>query len=812
MRGWLDDLTYAGRRLLRSPGFALAAILILTVGIGVNSTAFSVVNALLLQPPPFQHPERVVMILQDDDRGSPNSTSYPAYLDISRTPDVFASTSAFSVSESFLEQGESLAPIQTEYVTSDYLTVIGLAPARGVWFDAGHDDPNGPPAAVVTYRMWTDVLASDPNVLGSTLRIGGGAVTVVGVGPAAFNGGRALAASDVWLSISAIRATGGRVASLQRRQDHPFIVRARLAPGVSLVQASQVMDRLAGQLAADYPELNQDRGMSVLSVLDTRISPDADAEIVPAAALTMVVVVLVLIIGTLNLANLLLVRSTARAREIAVRLALGAGRGRIIRVVLSEAIILSVVGGAGGLGLAALAARTVRNSRFDAALPLLIDLRLDARVVGFTLLVSVAAGLVFGLVPALRSTRRDVNASLRDDTSRGLSRRRRIGLTGGLVAGQVAVSLLLLTVAGVFVESLVRAQGADPGFDWEDTAYLQVNSSQLELDGEGTMILFDQIESRLEALPSVARVTRSFRLPGTQFGTTTLLLGSGTGGTDRPSEIPWNIVSLDYFDVMGVPVLHGRTFREDDMAGPDVAVVSAAFARTYWGRTDIVGESYRSESEPDAPVEIIGVVDDVSVRGLGEAPTPSLYWLLNFPTASVHLIVEAERADALSDAMRDARETLRDIDPRLLLLSTSTMGDHLGDTLERQRLAGGLLAALGSLALVLAMLGVYGVVSFAVSRRRREVGIRIALGAGGDSVVRLFVRDVAAVVLAGAALGGALAIPAGRFVGVTFTGSTPSPGVTAGVALLLLATSLVATILPALGATRTDPTDALRLE
>ena len=808
MRGWIDDLIYAGRRLRRSPGFALTALTILILGIGVNSAAFSVVNSLLLQPPPFEAPERVVMVLQDDDSGAPSSTSYPAYLDMTRTPDVFESLSAYYNDQGFLEQGDQLAPILVEYATASYLDVIGLSPSRGSWFQLEHDDPSGPPVAVITHGMWQDRLAADPDILGTTLRINGGAVTVVGVGPPEFNGGTGPAAVDMWLSISAIGPTGGRAASLQRRQDHPFTVRARLADGVSIEQAAGAMDRLAAELARAYPELNATRGISVYSVLSTRISPEVDAQVVPAAIFAMVVVVLVLVIGTLNLANLLLVRSTARAREIAVRLALGAGRRRVVRVVMAEAIVLSLLGGAGGLALAALSARLLRNSRFDTVIPVLIDLRLDAWVVLFTAALAVLTGVVFGLVPALRATRRDVNATLRDEASSALGGRRRFGLTGALVAGQVTVSLLLLAVAGLFVESLLRAQGTDPGFDHENTAYITVNALPLDFDDESTLLLFEQLEERFEGLPGVNRATTSLMLPGAQFGTTTLLLGSGLGGVDRPTEIPWNYVSLDYFDVLEIPLLHGRLLTELDAEGDGVAVVSEAFARTYWGRSDVVGETYRSEGNPDQRMEIVGVVGNTTVRSLGEAPSPSIYWPINFAYPRINFIFRVEGAS--SEVLTAARAVVREADPRVMVLASGSLRDHLGDTLERERLAGGLLGGLGFLALILAMLGIYGVVSFAVSRRKHEVGIRIALGAGRESVVGLFVRDVSAVVLIGAVLGVALAIPVGRLVGNFFTGSTGSPLTMAGVAGLLLATSLVATVIPAFRATQTDPTNALR--
>lgn len=809
MRGWLEDLAHASRRLWRSPGFSITALVILALGIGVNTSAFGLVNALLFQAPPFEDAERVVTVLQDSDGGTPNSTSYPAYLDMREVRGVFESISAFSTDQAFIEQDEALASLLVEYATSGYLDVIGLPPSRGSWFDESADDPLGPPAAVLSHKMWTDRLGADPAVLGSTVRIGGSAVTVIGIGPEAFNGGTALGSIDMWLSISAMRPTGGRFQSLTRRQDHPFAVRARLAPGVTIAQASDAMDVLAADLARTYPELNATRGISVLSVLSNRISPEADARLVPVAAFTMAVVVLVLLIATLNLANLLLVRSTARAREIAVRLALGAGRARVLRVVLSEALVLATVGGALGLTIASGVARTLRNMRFDFGLPISLDVRLDSNVLLFTVVMSAVTGLVFGLLPAMRVSHRDVSISLREDAATTIGARRRFGLTGLLVVGQVAMSLLLLAMASVFLESLVRAQGADPGFATENTAYVQISTRPLETSGEAARLLYQQLEGRLEALPEVGAVALATQLPAAQRGTTTLLLGAALDGVDAPTEIPWNAVSPDYFDVMSVPLLHGRPFEDSDITGPTVALVSAAMARTYWGRTDVVGEMYRSENSPDEPVEVVGVVGDVAVRALGEVPTPSLYWAQGALGTSI-LVFQAE--GDVARAIAAVNSAILDLDPRILLLGSASFREHLGGTLGRQRLVGTLLGAMGGLALLLAVLGVYGVVSFAVSRRRKEVGIRIALGARRDSVVQLFVRDVAAVVVAGSLVGLALAIPAGALIGQLFTGGAGNPLTTVLVASVLVATSLIATVIPALRAARTDPTEALRQE
>ncbi len=809
MKEVVNDLRYAGRRLARSPGFTLTALSILVIGIGVNASAFSVVNALLLQPPPFQDPGELVLVLQDDDGGQPSSTSYPAYQDMTRY-EVFETVSAFYSDQAFMgDVGAPLEPLLTEYATAAYMDVLGLSPSRGVWFDSSHDDPDGDAVAVLTYRMWAERFNADPDILGRTIRLNGGLVTIVGVGPPEFNGGRGPAAVDLWLSVSAMGATGGRRGSLDRRQDHPMTVRARLAEGVSLSDAADAMDGLAAELASTYPDLNEGRRISVLPVLGTRVSPEVDAQLVPAAAFAMAVVILVLVIGTLNLANLLLVRSTARAREIAVRLALGAGRARVVRVVLSEAFLLSALGGAGGLALAYGFSRLLRNSRLDFTIPLLVDLRLDSSVILFTVSMAVAMGLVFGLLPALRATSRDVNATLRDDASAGLGARRRFGLTGLLVTGQVAVSVLLLALAGVFVDSYAKAQTADPGVNFETTALVQVNMSQTGLEGEAAEGFVAELEDGLNALPMVTGVATSLMLPGQQFGTTTLLLGAEVTGADRPTEIPWNYVSNDYFDVMGVELLAGRLFTDQD-ADVDVTVVSEAFARRYFGRTDVVGRAYRSEGSPDDPREIIGVVSDAVVRALGESPTPSIYWPLDFAFDRTNFLFSYE--GEASEAIGAVQAAIRSTDARIMILGASSMEEHLGATLAEQRVVGILLSAMGVLALLLAMLGLYGVVSFAVSRRSREVGIRIALGAARDSVVRLFVRDVAAVVLVGAFVGALLAVPASRLSADLFTGTGGNPLITGAATFVLLATSLVATVVPAMRATRADPTEALRRE
>ncbi len=805
----MDDFAYAGRRLLRSPGFSATAIAILVLGIGVNSTAFSFVNALLFQPPPFADPEAVVDVLQDSDDGRPNSTSYPAYLDIVETDGVFSSVAAFSTDRGFLDQDGVMAPVMIEYATSSYMDVVGLSPAMGRWFDRGEDDPSGPPAVVVSHKTWQDRMGADPGIVGTTVRIGGATVEIVGVGPREFNGGTGPVAIDFWLSISAMAPTGGRAASLTRRADHPFTVRARLAPTVGLPQAQAAMDGLADYLGATYPEINDGRRISVLPVVGNGLPPDAYGELIPGATLAMIVVGLVLLIGTLNLANLLLVRTTARAHEIAVRLALGAGRSRVIRVVVTEALLLAALGSAGALGLTAWIVSLVGNGVLEIAGGTRFDVRLDATVLLFTLGVSLVAGLVFGLVPALRVTSRDLSVSLRDEVRVKIGAGRRFGLTGILVAGQVTVSLVLLAVAGVFLQSLFAARSADPGFLTQNTAYVQFSAQPIVGGVPDIVDVVRRIEEQVEMSPAVQSAAFSIQLPAAQFGTSTLLLGAGLGSVDEPVEVPWNSITSDYFEVLGISLLHGRVFGPGDAEdSPAVTIVSEALARAYWGRPDVVGEALHHEGFPDEPVEIVGVVADVPVRALGERPTPSFYRPLP-QWASGRGNVVFQFTGPAQQAVAAASTALQAVDPRILIFRGSPLADHLGETLGQRRLVGGMLSLLGSLALALALLGIYGVVSFAVTRRRHEVGIRLALGAARSSVVGLFLRDVAAVVLTGALVGLAVAIPVGRLVGETFTGTSPSSFLMIAAAGVLVSTAMFATMIPALRAAKTDPTGTL---
>ena len=780
---------------------------ILSLGIGVNSAAFSVVNAILFQTPPFEEPERLVEILQDSDGGAPSSTSFPAFLDIQDHQDLFDGVAARAGGSATLDLDGNLYPLTVEYATSEYVPLLGLSTSRGRWFDETEDRLGGAPVAVLSYRMWQNRFGMDPNILGRTLRVNGGAITVVGVGPEQFSGGPT--AGDLWLSIAAMSTAGGPARSLTRRQDHPFRVAARLAQGVDRQTVVTAMDRLATRLAEAYPDINRNRGLHVLPM--TAIGAEARGSVMPVAALTMVIVTLVLLVASFNLANLLLVRGMSRSREIGVRLALGGSRGRLIRVLFGEALLLSFVGGAIGLALAAGLLEFLSRNPVNLGRPITLDVSIDPTVVLFTTAVALGTSLLAGLIPAFRATAPAVTSSLRDQSSPVL--RRRFGLVGLLVSAQVAVSLVLLVVSGLFIEAFLRAGDADPGFDPDNLAMVRLDLGSLEMSSDEIAATFATLDERFRAVQGVRDVTFSFSAPVGQRGTTTLLVGDLIDGRRQPREIPWNIVDVGFFQMLEVPLLHGRVFDErDGLDDPTRAVVTEAFATGLFGRADIVGESYRSENSPDQPVEIIGVVGNVKVQSLDEEPRAAVFWSrTQSPSSSAYALVRT--GGGMAAALGPLREAVRMVDARIPILGLSTMEAHLGESLARQRLTSSILLVVGAFALGLAMLGIYAVVSFGVTQRVTEVGIRMALGAEGGSVLWLFLRESAGVIGLGAGVGALLAWPLAGVVGSVFIGAA---GVSVRVVVVCVATLALAafgaTILPARRASTLDPMRALRQE
>jgi len=807
------DLGSTVRRVFRTPWFSLAAIVIVALGIGANTAVFTFVNAVVLRAPPFAEAERVVRIYQDSDDGEPNSSSFPAYRDMTEFTEIFSSVSASSPDEVQWEREDGPASAVVAYTTASHIDVIGYPPQLGRWFEPAFDVPGAGYYAVVSHHTWTNQMGGDPGVLGRVVRMNGRPVTIIGVGPEGHVGIDGPVVTDFWLSISSTEVGGAfRVSNLDRRQDHWYNIQARLAPEVEVAQARSAMESLANRLAEEYPELNEGRDISVFAAADVALHPQVDGSIGPVAGLLLGIAGIVLLLACSNLANLLLVQGISRSSEVAVRRAIGASRGRIASLFLGEALLLATVGGVIGVLLSRWGLELV--NRTPGLLPIdgQLDLSMDARVLAFTVALVAASACFFGLAPALRSARSDPGQELRSEGRSASQSRGTSFVQGGLVATQVAASVVLLVGAGLLVRSLANLERVDPGFDPRAIAYVQTNTNVPGLLGdESAPLLLERAREAIEALPGVERAALTTRVPvGFGGSTTTIVEGydptSGTGSV----ELDFAAVDDGYFDVLGVPVVAGRSFGPDDgPGGPFVVMVNEAAARRFWGG-DALGGRIRPQSVPGAWREVVGVVADHAIEDVGDTSTPMLFYPLGRGGVGSGFIV-ARTSGSAADALGPMRLALAAVNPALPLSALDTMEGRMGEALRMPRITAGLLGVFALLALLLASVGVYSVVSFSVARRTAELGIRVALGADSRRLVGGAVLRMLAVVAVGVGVGlGIAALVVPLLGGVLFGVPSLDPWTFGGAALLLTVLAGGAAWIPARRAAHADPVEALR--
>jgi len=808
-----QDLRYTVRHLARSPIFTLGSVALLAVGIGANATVFTVVDVLLFEPPPWDDPERVVHVYQDSDDGEPSSSSYPATRDMAASP-VFSDVAATTVGTVAWEGPDGPYPAAIEYTTSSYMRVLGRSVQRGRWFDTEHDTPGSGLVAVVSAPTWHARLGSDPGVVGRTIHLNGQPVTIIGVGPEGLTGTYTPLLTDFWLSISSTPLGGDyQVQNLEYRSDHWYDVRARLAPGVTVEQAQAAMDALAARLAEDYPEYNRGRGITVFGSNDVRMHPGGDGDLRLAGGVLFAVVLTVLLLACANLANLLLVRGLSRSGEMAVRSALGAPRGRVARLFLLESLTLSVMGGGLGLLFTWWALGVIPSLPLGDVLGGTLTLEIGSRVTLFTVALMAFTGVLFGLVPAVRAARTDVAAAMRDDRrgasgGRGAARMRNV-----LVAVQVAASLVLVLGTGVLARALMSLQNAETGVDAEHVAYLGLDWSSAGVSGEEAVVVMDQLVERVRALPGVDNAGMGSRLPARRVGSTTTEVEGYTppAGTDAV-ELPFAIVGDTYFETMGIGVVAGRGFDDDDVSGGDTRsiIINAAAARRFWGEQDALGRRMRGQGSDSWNRTVVGVVGNTPVGSLTEGPEPIFYMSTRQLPRPLQYVFVRTAGDP-SEVLSDLRNTLADVLPAVSVQSQGTLMSHFGATLAAPRLAARMMGAFSMLALVLAGLGIYAVVSFSVARRTAELGVRIALGAERSWVVRMVVREVAGVVLLGVGVGLAVALAAAKEAGWVVAGESALDPIAFGSSVaVLLMVACVAAYVPARRAARADPVEALR--
>jgi predicted permease len=807
----MQDVRYAVRRLSASPLFALMAILIVGVGIAANTTVFSAVNAVLLRPLPFANPDRVVHVYQHSDEGQPASSSFPAYRAIADRRDVFTDAAAVLGTTVTAPTDSGARQSVVEFATSSYFPVLGLSTARGRWFAPEEDVAGAPATAVVSDRVWRTRFGADPNIIGRTLRLGGGQITIVGVGPRTYNGMTQGAAVDFWLPLAALGPVAGSFAArtLERPQDHNFMMRARLRDGVSLAQAQSAMDVVSNELGTKFAGLDQKRLISVMPASSVRIHPSLDGSLVQAAVLLMSVVGLVLALVCSNLAILLLLRGASQHRDVSIRMAMGASRGRIVRQFLTESLVLAMAGGLAG-GLTARWALQLLST-VDLPVPYgLVDASIDYRVLAFVTALSLATGIAFGLAPALRAIGTDMTAAVV-----GLAAaKRRVGLKYGMVGFQVALSLVLLAGTGLIVRSMMQMERVDIGFSRDRLTLVTTNGFQAGYQLPKARQVYRDIRDRLAALPGVQSVVTTNRPPFGRGPTNTLVIEQYVSPTGtNTTDVVGAAVSPDYFSELGIPLLHGRAFRpEDDVDARPVAIVNEAMARRYWGTSDVVGRRYGHDGVPDSWVEIVGVARDVKVTSLTEPPRPQFYRPLDQQSVFVVSFIVRSTGDQASMPGTLGR-VVRQVDAKLPILQTATMDEYLTQQLLIPRIGTSLLAGFSLTALVLAALGLYAVVAFAVGERAKEVGIRMALGARGSHVVWMTIRGVMLTVAAGLAAGLLLSLGAAQgLTGVLYNVSPTDPLTLVVVTTVLALVALIAALVPARRATRVNPLVVLRYQ
>jgi predicted permease len=814
-----QDLRHSLRALRRSPAFTAAAVASLALGIGANTLIFTFLDALFLKSLPVAAPERLVALYSKDlQKQDLMSVSYPDFEDLRRVSSgVFSGLAAYRNISLGLSGNGDPAQIPGAVVSGDYFDVLGVRPARGRFFLPDEDaTPGARPVAVLSHALWQSRFGSDPAVVGRTVRLNGQGYTIVGIAPPEFKGLSILdRPPDVWVPTAMYRdlLKGPQASWIDKRGYLVFYGAARLAPGVTLDRAGALLATFARRLEKDYPEDHQGLGLVAVPLARATLPPGQRGGLVLSGGLLAAVVGLLLLIAGANVANLLLARALARSGEVAVRLSLGAGRGRLIRQFLAEGVLLGLLGGGAGL-LVALWGRKVLWALRPPFFPDSLDLGLDARVLLFTFAVSVVTGVLFSLTPALQSFRLDLSTVLTRQTRSGGARGDGSGglLREVLIAGQVALSVVVLAGAGLFVRSLLAVERVDPGFETEKLFVIP-----MDLGGQGyapprAQDFYRQAVERVSTLPGVraAAVASRFLLVAGGARQSVTAEGQTTtrGGRDLMAGV--NVVGPGYFQTVGMPVRAGRGFSPADRTGSQpVVVINETLARLLWPGAPAVGKRLRL-GDDEALLEVVGVAADARYAGLREPPAPYAYRPV-LQSYSPMMMLHVRTSGDPEPLLQKVRREVQVLDPGLPLLEPRTITQVRNQSLWAPRMGAGLLSTFGLLALLLAALGIYGVVAYSIGQREREIGIRMALGAGRREVLGLVLRQGLRPVAAGVVLGLAAALAASRTISSLLFGiGAADPLALAGAAALLVVVALAAIYAPARRASGLDPVTALR--
>jgi len=822
MRSLWNDLRYAMRTLAKSPGFAVIGIMTLALGMAVNTTVFSVINGILLRPLPVPHAEQMtVLAMQQGGEKELENFSYPDFVDLREqlkgTNDLFA----YRVSLTGLSVEGKGDHCIVSRVTNDYFSVLGITPAAGrLLLPTEGLTLGADPVLVLGYSYWQRRFGGDRSVVGKQVEMNGHPITIVGVVPKEFHGTFSVADMDGYVPLSA-SVTEGLGTPVQdtwtKRELRTLTVMGRLKPGVSVQQAGSLLNVAAKRIAAEHPDTDKDISVRIFPEKLARPEPDPDNTLPGVAVAFMILSSLVLFVACFNIANVLLVRATVRQREMAIRAALGASRGRLVRQHLTESLLLALFGGGCGLLLAIWAGSYLSSLEFGTSLPIRFDFQPDGRVVIFALSAVLLTGLIVGIVPALRVARTNVNAVLHEGGRGSSDGPRRQIARSMLVIAQVAGSLVLMVVAGLFIRSLNKAENIFLGFSPDHILDLMVDVDQIGYKEARGREFYRELDSRIRALPGVESVAQAFSVPLGYIGSNKQLTvpGHPVEAGKQPPLVAYNTVSRNYFETLRIKLERGRVFRDSDVEkAPLVAVINQTMAKKFWPDRDAIGERFSTKG-PNGPfIEVVGVVQDGKYLGVTEDAQPFFYLPLEQNYVSLRTIQVRTNVPPETIAL-SVEAKIRELAPNMPVTDVQTMLQSLQglNGFFVIRFGAQLTAALGLLGLALALVGLYSVVSYAATQRTNEIGIRIALGASRGDILKMILKQGVGVLSIGLGIGLLLALVGTRAIANLFVGVKPNDPLTFfAVGILLAAIALLACWIPARRATRVDPLVALRYE
>jgi macrolide transport system ATP-binding/permease protein len=807
-----QDLRYAIRMLGKNPGFAVIAVLTLGVGLGANTAIFSLVNTALLRPLPVDRPDRLVTLNNGSGRGMFPAFSYPNYKDFRDRNDVFSGLMGYRFAQLSLSHDSVNERLWGFLVTGNYFETLGVKAQLGRVISAEDDRaPGAHPVAVVSYKCWRQRFGGEPGVIGRNVIVNGRSYTIIGVAQPGFSGTEVIVEPEMWFPMMMQAQIEPGSQWLDERDWNTITVMGRLKAGAGLQQAQTALNSIASQLKSEYPNINE--GLQVTLVSPGLIGSGMRGAIIGFAGLLMVVVGMALLLACANLANLLLARATERRREIAVRLALGASRFRVIRQLLTESLLLAAGGGALGFLLAVWLAKLTAAIKLPIDVPVTTALQVDIRVFIFACLVSLGAGLLFGLLPAWQATKTDLASELKIDAS--FSSLRRSRLKSGLIVMQVALSLALLIGGGLMVRALLQAQTINLGYDPQRAVEMSFDLRLQGYDSAQGREFQKRLLQRVRSLPGVESAAMANIIPVDLHISSQSVFIEGQERS-QPANAPRTLTSditPGYFRAMNTRLLRGRDFTEyDDDKAARVAIVNESFARRFWPGDDPIGKQFAMGGAESPKMQIVGVAQDGKYTGLTERQWPFVYrpqW--QYRVGATTMVVRAQADPQKVIAL--ARDELQQLDSNLPIASARTLTERLSLALLPSRIVASALGGFGLLALSLAAIGIYGVMSYTVSKRTREIGVRMALGAQRGDVLKLIMTQGMALTLIGVAIGLLAATGLARLMKIVLFGvSATDPLTYIVIAALLTLVALLACYIPARRATKVDPMVALRCE